>query len=81
MLVNEVLCNKCGQFYKKTSRYCINCEAKDINELNIELIKQHKNYGKKNLETSIIIRTKNEERYLEQVLLMLKNKLIKILRL
>ncbi len=42
MLVNEVLCNKCGQVNKKTRRYYINCGAKDI-----ELIKQHKNYGKK----------------------------------
>ncbi len=32
---------------------------------------------KKNLETSIIIRTKNEERYLEQVLLMLKKQTYK----
>jgi len=47
MLVDEVLCNKCGQINKKTRRSCINCGAKDINELNIELIKQHKNYGKK----------------------------------
>ena len=44
MLVDEVLGNKCGQVNKKTRRYCINCGAKDINELNIELIKQHKNY-------------------------------------
>ena len=45
MLVDEVLCNKCRQVNKKTSMYCINCGAKDINELNIKLIKQHKNYG------------------------------------
>ena len=77
MSVDEVLCNKCGQVNKKTRRYCINCGAKDINELNIELIKQHKNYGKKSLETSIIIRTKNEERYLEQVLLKLKKQTYK----
>jgi uncharacterized OB-fold protein len=31
-VVDEVLCNKCGQVNKKTSMYCINCEAKDINE-------------------------------------------------
>lgn len=42
MLVDEVLCNKCGQANNKTSKYCNNCGAKDI-----ELIKQHKNYGKK----------------------------------
>ena len=58
MLVDEVLCNKCGQVNKKTRRYCINCGAKDI-------------------KTSIIIRTKNEERYLEQVLLMLKKQTYK----
>ncbi len=45
MLVNEVLCNKCGQVNKKTSKCSNNCEAKDNDELNIELIKQHKNYG------------------------------------
>jgi cellulose synthase/poly-beta-1,6-N-acetylglucosamine synthase-like glycosyltransferase len=45
MSVNEILSDKSEQVNNKTSKYCNNCEAKDIKEINIKGITD--NYGQK----------------------------------
>ena len=50
MSVNEILSNKGGQVNNKTSKYCNNCKAKDINELNTKGITD--NYRRKTKDPS-----------------------------